>query len=453
MSAKNPILLLAFLCLCMTAGAQVKFRNISLPEALTRAKEEDKIVFIYLASEECAQCNEVATQGFQDPSYSRAVNSNTIPIWANPGSKQFTELDSMFHMGPGFGQVFIHSNGSLLYRYGGSASAMFINMQHLEKALEKKENPDLEFMELQKDYNAGKREFDQLYKLAVKKSAFGIEHDKITDELVETAPKDSADSVSFIKFVAEQAPLVESKASRFMRKNARLFNEAWYMMPLQRRAQLNQSLIARSKAKAISEKNFRYAEQVAEFSAETYNDARDARRSHDKILIDYYRGVKDTANFLIASVKYYDNYLMTINVDSMKKADTDRRAKMMGGPSIDKAITQNGMVRQEMVSYAPQTQYYTGELNTAAWTVYTMTRDPYYNSKALEWSKRANEFHEQPASLDTYARLLYRTGNKEYAIAIEEKLIEFVKEQKMPSRNYEEVLARMKAGGDSIDKY
>jgi hypothetical protein len=453
MSTKTPVLLIAFLCLFITAGAQVKFRNISVPEALRLAKEEDKIVFVYLASEECTQCNEVATQGFEDAAYGRAVNTNTVPIWVKPGSRSFTDLDSMFHMGPGFGQLFIHNNASLLYRYAGSSSAMFMNMQHLEKALEKKENPDLEFMELQKEYNAGKREFDQLYKLAAKKTAFDMEHDQITDEMVELAPKDSAASVTFIKFVSEQAPLVNSKASRYIRKDYRIFNEAWYLMPLQKRAQINRVLIAKSKAKAIREKNIRYAEQVAEYTAATYNDARDAKRNHDKTLVDYYRGVKDTANYLFASVKYYDSYLMTVSVDSMKKVDADRQAKLMNGPSMDRSITQNGAARQEMVSFAPATQYYTGELNSAAWTIYIMTRDPYYNSKALEWAKRANEFHEQPASLDTYARLLYRTGNKPDAIFIEEKLIEFSRERRMPTREYEEVLAKMKTGGAAIDKY
>jgi hypothetical protein len=453
MSTKNPVLLIAFLCLFITAGAQVKFRNISVPEAFTLAREEDKIVFVYLVSEECTQCNEVATQGFEDAAYGRAVNNSAIPLWVTPGSKSFSDLDSMFHMGPGFGQLFIHSNGSLLYRYAGSSSAMFMNMRHLENALGKKANPDTEFMELQKEYNAGKREFDQLYKLAAKKNAFDMAHDQITDEMVDLAPKDSARSVTFIKFVAEQAPLVDSKASRYIRKDYRVFNEAWYLMPLQKRAQINRVLIAKSKAKAIREKDLRYAEQVAEYTAGTYSDARDARRNYERTLVDYYRGVKDTANYLLASVKYYDNYLMTISVDSMKKVDADRQAKLMGGSSMDKAITQNGAVRQEMVNFAPATQYYTGELNTAAWTVYIMTRDPYYNSKALEWAKRANEFYEQPASLDTYARLLYRTGNKADAIFIEEKLIEFSRERRAPTREYEEVLAKMKTGGASIDKY
>lgn len=454
MSIKNPVLLIAFTCLVISAGAQVKFMKISVHEALAKAREEDKVVFVYLEARDCDQCNEVANQGFENTVYARAVNNNAIPLWIKPDSKDFTDLDSMYQIGQAFGQLFIHPNGSLLHRYNGSTSASFMNMQQLDKALEKKERPDLEFMELQKGYVAGNRDFDLLYKLVAKKNELEMEHDLLTEEMVNLAPRDSANSVTFIRFVAEQAPLVDSKVSFYMRRNNRLFTEAWYAMPLPKRSRINGILVAKSKAKAIREKDVKYAERVAYFSSSTYTDARDARKYYEKAMIDYYRGVKDTVSFLQSSVKYYDHYLMSISVDSMKKADKERQDQMLHeAASPDKTLLQNGSIRQQSVSFAPATQYYTNELNAGAWTIYSMTHDPYYNSKALAWAKRAIEFFEQPAAMDTYARLLYRTGNRSEAIAIQEKAIEYSRERKMPVREFEEVLAKMKGGEASIDKY
>ena len=52
------------------------------------------------------------------------------------------------------------------------------------------------------------------------------------------------------------------------------------------------------------------------------------------------------------------------------------------------------------------------------------TKDLNYLTKALSWAKRGIEFYETSAIMDTYARLLYATGNKEEAISWEQKAID-----------------------------
>jgi len=272
--------------------------------------------------------------------------------------------------------------------------------------------------------------------------------------MVTVAPNDSAASLTFLQFIAVQAPVIDSKAFQYLRKDNSNFNDAWFLMNLQKRISANNKIIFKSKNKAIKEKNISNAEMVANFSTGTHTDRTQSRKSHDKNMIDVYKGIKDTSSFLLASVKYYDQYLMTISVDSVQRLDSMRRKEMFAYSVPDRVTQANGSeVLMRSAPYAPMTQNFTNELNDGAWTIYVYTHDLFYMAKALSWAKRATEFYDSPAAIDTYARLLYRTGNKEEAMNWEEKAIQLTKIRKMPLNEFEEVISKMKAGINPIDKY
>jgi len=80
-----------------------------------------------------------------------------------------------------------------------------------------------------------------------------------------------------------------------------------------------------------------------------------------------------------------------------------------------------------------------------------MFNDPAHINKALQWSKRANEFYETSEAIDTYARLLYKTGNKTEAIIWEQKAIMLQKKRGFPVAELEAILANIKQGKSNID--
>jgi hypothetical protein len=65
---------------------------------------------------------------------------------------------------------------------------------------------------------------------------------------------------------------------------------------------------------------------------------------------------------------------------------------------------------------------------------------------ALEWSKQAWEESPSEGSAFVYATLLYRSGAKENAIAMQKKVLELVKDNKQGVKHYEDVLAKMEKG-------
>lgn len=436
--------------------SQVKPRDISLQEALEEAKAADKIVLLWIVSSNCNQCNEVALQGFANPIFARAVNNNSIVVRIPEDSKDFPMLDSLYHISNSLGYLFINADGDFLHRYAATTSYYVTNLEQLDKALKRKENPDIELKQLQKEYDNGKLEFSALYTLVAKKEELQLDHDQLTEEMLKLAPVDSANSLSFLQFLAAQTPIIDSKADQYLRKDNRNFNDAWYLMPLQKRSLINNRIILRSRNKAIKEKNIGYARRVASFAAGTNADRLYARRGYDRNMIEYYKGIHDTAAFLTGSVTFYDQYLMTVSVDSVQRADSLRKMELFANAmaSPEKVMQPPGSspLMSTRVQFSPATQRYANELNDGAWTIYTYTRDPVYLNKALNWAKRAIEFYDNPGVMDTYARLLYKTGRKEEALEWQEKAVKLSRERKIPSREFEEVFTKMKAG-NAIDNY
>ena len=60
------------------------------------------------------------------------------------------------------------------------------------------------------------------------------------------------------------------------------------------------------------------------------------------------------------------------------------------------------------------------------------------------------EFYQTPQNLDTYARLLYKTGKKDSAVYFQQKAVDLQVKNKFPARDYETVLKKMQKGEEKL---
>jgi hypothetical protein len=445
-----------FLLYCtLQVSAQVSFSNISLSAALREAKSTDKILALVVESPDCNQCNQVALQGLSNPLLDKSTTANCIWLLIHPRTKDRQILDSLLPSIGSFGLMFLDSDAQLLHRYNGSTTQAAVYRNHIEKALDSKRHPDTIYTVLLGNYREGIRTFELLYALVAKQNEKDILHDPLTEEMLNLVPSDSANSVSFIRFLAEQAPVVRSKTDLYMHKNNALFNEAWYQLPLQKRVMINNRIGSKSKAKAILEKNRVYAEAVAKYIRGTYAERTAGEKAYDRILIDYFQGIHDTTAFLLHTVKFYDKYLMQLDADSVRRVDSLRRMEMIRNalPADNLNTAAPGKLLTATIRYAPLGQAFTNELNEGAWAVYTHTHDTAYTGRALQWSEKALDFFESPEALDTYARLLYRMERKKEAAEAEERAIALCRQRKQPATVFENILAAMRAEKANIDNY
>ncbi|HBK72475.1 MAG TPA: hypothetical protein DDZ39_12620 [Flavobacteriaceae bacterium] len=66
-------------------------------------------------------------------------------------------------------------------------------------------------------------------------------------------------------------------------------------------------------------------------------------------------------------------------------------------------------------------------LNTLAWDVYENENDTEKLAKAIEWVKRSLELNKNYYNTDTYAALLYKTGNYKKALPVAEEAVKIAK--------------------------
>jgi tetratricopeptide (TPR) repeat protein len=142
---------------------------------------------------------------------------------------------------------------------------------------------------------------------------------------------------------------------------------------------------------------------------------------------------------------------MTVTRDSIKKRESDMLKSRQS--TIDSFMKGETKVYTRNITYTPLGQYYTRELNNAAFYFYKTTENPMHIAKALQWSARANELYDSEEAMDTYAHLLFKTGNKAEAIEWLSQAIELRKEHGFNTKLFEDELAKMKDGSFKRDNH
>jgi thiol-disulfide isomerase/thioredoxin len=104
-------------------------------------------------------------------------------------------------------------------------------------------------------------------------------------------------------------------------------------------------------------------------------------------------------------------------------------------PKFEKALT------AYMKQYSRQMS--DGDMNSIAWSVFENCSDASCVSQILDLSSQLKTTNE-PAYLDTYANLLYKTGKKDEAIAWQQKAVDASPEKERPG--YQSTLDKMKKG-------
>lgn len=444
------ISILAFFLLPVAVFSQTTFRDISFEEAIKISTQTGKLVFLQVESADCKHCNEVANKAFEDKELRTKLEQTLICIKITPDAADRETINKLYGAKISFGSFFIDQNKSLVHSFPQSTTRAAEYISQIDMALYKS-GEEVRVNELEKEYQNGNKTTAMLELLLRKRKSLNLETDTLLDEYVEILPADSLKSLSKLAFIAQMAPIIGSSADLKLRGNYRIFTEAWLTIPLTDRVTINNRINGKSIEKAIQEKNETYAYKVATFARSTYSgDLFGGKKSYDYYLLRFYKETNDVQQYRGRAIEYYDNYYMTLSVDSIKKVDSERRnLQAVNTKPVAVAKADSGTFKQRQVkqfAYAPITQNFTRELNDAAWNFYKMFDDSVNTRKALQWSKRANEFYESPEAMDTYARLLYKTGNSTEAAVWMEKAIALKKKRGFTVTESEAILVNIRQG-------
>jgi hypothetical protein len=429
--------------------AQVSFKNITLKEALKEASQTGKLIFLQFESSECLHCNEVANKAFSSNELALKIKEACIPIKISNTHIDREKVETLCNVKGGYGSFFIDNNSNLVHSFKqtNSRSSAYIDQINLAYT---KASESLRVIDLEKEYKNGNRDISFIRLLLEKKKSVGLSTDILLEEYVNLLAADSLKSVHTIAYLAQYSPIINSKVDKIIREDNNLFSKAWYSISLHKRISINNIIIYKSLKKAIELNDEQFAIRVAHFAKNTHDgNAKSGEKAYNENLLKFYSETKNNNKYIDLATKFYDEYYMTISVDSIKTIDSLDRFKNLPKQNIPLDTTSNKtFVRKDVKqiirrSFSPSSQKYTSELSFAALQIYNICNTTTCLTKALEWAKRANEFYENPSAMDIYAKLLFKTGSKQEAIKFEKMAIELQKKRGYPTTLYEAELARM----------
>ncbi|WP_077923011.1 hypothetical protein [Spirosoma sp. 209] len=452
----KPILLLFFLFALSVkstscAGQGIVFESGSWEDAVKKARKQKKLLFLHVDAPQCGGCTETVNVAFNSPLLREKFALNFISFRVDGTTAVGRELVEKLEIECTPSSAYLDVDENPLARFCGSTT---FDRAYLEKAEEAMTRHRTQPMKPLTDaYAKGDRSPALMRNYINRRREIGLSTGDLLDEYIRQLPPDSLQSAALLRFIFEQGPIVSSKPDSVFRARYSRVDSLYRVVGWNKAVELNNRTINNSIRKAIRNKDMTLAVRTAAFVQRTHqNNIKNGMAGREWTMVRYYRGIKDTARFLSAAVRYYDTYFMTARVDSIQNLDNLENQRRMRG-----TIPPSGGVRPggSMTSVSspqsfvlnPNTQRFVGALNNAAWEFYGMTKDPVFLGKALDWSKRSLEFREDPSSMDTYAHLLYRLNRKAEAIDWQEKAVQKSKEFQFPSvTSLEKALQQMKDG-------
>ncbi len=187
------------------------------------------------------------------------------------------------------------------------------------------------------------------------------------------------------------------------------------------------------------------------------NDVFKSVVANDEIYIEKYGA---EAEDFIANIYFYDlaNMFYRAKTDEQKEAYTQRKREVINTPfsGKDKVEFKINSFEYErgknwdaysQLNIANAEKFYgkdANQLNSIAWNIFENTDNQEYLKAALAMAKTATELEPSShAILDTYANLLFVTGNKQEALNAETTALDLAKAEGAKTKSYEELISKI----------
>lgn len=438
-------LLLAILSFTsLNVFSQVHFENISVKDALNKATLEGKLVFVYFASANCEECNEVAGKAFESKELGKIYSDKCVSIKIDINNNDRSMFVDQYNPEESMGSFYLRNDGDLLYRTSKTTTFYKAYIDDLETAYKKHVEGRSALKQLDEMWQLEKS-FEAMESNLSRRKELMLPLDSLLDVYTSLLPEDSLRSFRIIQFVSKMAPKINSASYALIRKDGDFFNQAWYRMELKERIDINNRIISKTMKEAIAKKDIKLATKTVNFIWSVNNTSKESikRKKYDNAWMGYYGAVDDTVNYLKVATYFYDRYYLPLSPDSLKTADsleTAKRIAAAGKENTGKEITRISVKSSNIL------QMHSAYLAHGAKHIYLMDEKKVHTDKVLQYASKALSFYESPNVLDLNAKLLYFTGKTAEAIVLQEKAIAILKERDLPSLRYEDVLQKMKLG-------
>jgi thioredoxin-related protein len=404
----------------------IQFTEGSWSQILDEAQKQDKLIFIDIYTTWCGPCKVMSEKVFTDSRVGEKFNEKFINFKIDAEKGEGIELAKKYAITAYPTYLFVNGSGELVYRIIGAMPIdKFLN--EAEKALtagksyKSSEN-------LEKDFNAGRRDADFLYEYMKRKNLNGGENASLLDEYLKVIPASLYKTEKVLLLISENIGTVDSKAFEILQEAL----DRYLNMTAQQQKYVLSGL---SKAKrntfkkTIDSRDKAMLERLIDAVRATSYSATGFEAEEKQFRLEFAKITRDGENFKkIATrecaklmAKTMNDLVAETQQNIIKFKESARLKK------LDESTPQFQMILDNLVDNAQKTTSFL--LNEYAWGYVQMISNQKDLEQALIWSERAISLAETPANLDTYANLLIKLGRKKEAIKAEKKAIKLGKKE------------------------
>jgi thioredoxin-related protein len=374
------ILAVSLLTASMSMAQGIAFESGSWADALSKAKKENKLIFLDAYTSWCGPCKMMGKNTFTDKGVGDLYNARFVNMKVDMENGEGIQIAERYGVQAYPTLLFVDAEGSVAHRaLGYHDPAQFITLG------QQAADPARNMLGLDQRYQKGDRDpqFIMQY-LEAKSAAFDPQVEKVALEFLD-AQRDlqTADSR---KVIMEYINDPKSKYFDYFLEYQEFFVAEYGQVRVDGKKQMALSALLETDTPPTPEEMAPMLQKL--FPA-------DAKQYQSLYAMSYYQGQGDINGFAKAAIDYYDHY-------------NDATAS---------------------------------DLNEIAWTFYEQVENKEQLQHALKWAERSVALEEQYFNLDTLAALHYKTGNKKKARQYAKKAIA---KAKATGEDYSETEALLK---------
>ncbi|HFA51916.1 MAG TPA: thioredoxin [Bacteroidetes bacterium] len=363
---KNLLIIFTFsLLLGSNAFAQdgIKFDKIEWKELLSKAKKENKLIFVDAYASWCGPCKKMERDVFSQKQVGDYYNAHFINAKIDMEKGEGPGLSNSFGIMAYPTLLFVNSSGDVVHRSVGYHSTDLL-LELGEAALD----PARNMGSIESKYADGDRSPELLYNLAIAKlDAYDGTHAKVAEEYLATQ-KDWNKKIN-MEFIYRMVGDLDSKMAQHIINNKKAYEEQ-----LGERA-ISAKIIELVQDKVAKAENEGDLKSIENLYAKIYPNKADEMAG--RLKIGYYAQKENWKGFAKAANSFYKKY-------PPKSWD---------------------------------------ELNEYAWLFYEEAKGKKELKRALKWAKKSVSMDSNYYNNDTLAALYYRLGKKGKALATANKAI------------------------------
>lgn len=436
-------LTVSLLATTQTFSQGIIFRQDDWQNVLMQAKAQKKLIFVDIYTTWCGPCKEMDKKTFTESSVGDKFNARFINYKVDAEKGFGINLAKRYNVTSYPTCLFVDATENLMYKQEGLLRAPDL-LKEADMVLNNQANAKPRWA-LEKLYNEGRRDSEFLSEFISVNSLYTIDNTNLVEEYVKSLTPIQYSSDKTLRIIVNNGFKIDGKAFdlllKFREKAESLFEGGVEKVNRAFSQSINEVFDV-----ALKTKNQAMFDKALAANLKALPNTAD--RVNDKNKLAFYLAMKDVNKFSEAAEQYLDQYVMFVQVESIRKQDLWEYEKIMQNYKlgIRDSVGAGAALYQNLKKNAKYTmaRLTANELNEVVKAFYDQVDDKVKLKKAIEWAKRSLELVETPDSYHSYAQLMLKLGDKQMALDIEQKAYDVALREKLDTQKFTAALEKMR---------